>query len=841
MAKVELVLNNLNCPHCSAKIEETVKKQSEFKNVVFNFVNKKMTMDSQLSEEDTLSKVKGIVDSIEDGVDTVLNTKGNYNKVELVLNNLNCPNCSAKIEQKVKEQNEFKNVTFNFVNKKMTMDSQLSEEETLSKVKGIVDSIEDGVDTVLNVKTNLNKVVLVLNNLNCPHCSEKIEQTVKEQEEFENVVFNFVNKKMTLDSKLSAQDTLAKVKGIVDSIEEGVDTVLDENKKAEVKKTKESDFGKKAIARIIVGVVLMGGGIALNSSFGFLSEILFVLAYVVFGYDVVIKAVKNILKGDFFDENFLMSLATICAFVIGEWTEAVAVMLFYQVGEYFQSMAVDKSQKSIKGLLEIKADSVTVERNGEVQAIAPEEINIGDTIVVKAGEKVCVDGVITKGDSSFDMKALTGESVPVEKKQGDTVLSGSINTGAVIYMKAQKRFEDSTVARIIEMVENATANKSKTENFITKFAKIYTPVVVFLAVALTVLPTIVVGDFQQWLSRALVFLVASCPCALVLSVPLTFFSGIGAVSKKGALVKGSTYLQTLSGLNTLVVDKTGTITKGEFTVVETDGNDDVMKVAASLERFSNHPIAQAIVKSYKGDYIDFDTTEEIAGYGLMGVKDGDKYFVGSQRLMERENVALNNTKYNIYVSKNNEYYGAIKAEDTIKPDSSKAIADLKALGVNEIVMLTGDKQDIAEEIGEKAGVTKVYAGLLPQGKVEKVEEIYSKNNNAVVGAVGDGINDAPVLARADVGIAMGGIGSDAAIEAADIVIMNDELSKLPIAIKYARMTMKTVKENVWFALGVKAIVLILAALGYANMWLAVFADVGVALLAILNATKVMRK
>lgn len=841
MAKVELVLNNLNCPHCSAKIEETVKKQSEFKNVVFNFVNKKMTMDSQLSEEETLSKVKGIVDSIEDGVDTVLNTKGNYNKVELVLNNLNCPNCSAKIEQKVKEQNEFKNVTFNFVNKKMTMDSQLSEEETLTKVKGIVDSIEDGVDTVLNVKTNLNKVVLVLNNLNCPHCSEKIEQTVKEQEEFENVVFNFVNKKMTLDSKLSVQDTLAKVKGIVDSIEEGVDTVLDENKKAEVKKTKESDFGKKAIARIIVGVVLMGGGIVLNSSFGFLSEILFVLAYVVFGYDVVIKAVKNILKGDFFDENFLMSLATICAFVIGEWTEAVAVMLFYQVGEYFQSMAVDKSQKSIKGLLEIKADSVTVERNGEVQAIAPEEINIGDTIVVKAGEKVCVDGVITKGDSSFDMKALTGESVPVEKKQGDTVLSGSINTGAVIYMKAQKRFEDSTVARIIEMVENATANKSKTENFITKFAKIYTPVVVFLAVALTVLPTIVVGDFQQWLSRALVFLVASCPCALVLSVPLTFFSGIGAVSKKGALVKGSTYLQTLSGLNTLVVDKTGTITKGEFTVVETDGNDDVMKVAASLERFSNHPIAQAIVKSYKGDYIDFDTTEEIAGYGLMGVKDGDKYFVGSQRLMERENVALNNTKYNIYVSKNNEYYGAIKAEDTIKPDSSKAIADLKALGVNDVVMLTGDKQDIAEEIGEKAGVTKVYAGLLPQGKVEKVEEIYSKNNNAVVGAVGDGINDAPVLARADVGIAMGGIGSDAAIEAADIVIMNDELSKLPVAIKYARMTMKTVKENVWFALGVKAIVLILAALGYANMWLAVFADVGVALLAILNATKVMRK
>ena len=841
MAKVELVLNNLNCPHCSAKIEETVKKQAEFENVIFNFVNKKMTMESQLSEEETLSKVKGIVDSIEEGVDTVLNRKGNYNKVELLLNNLNCPNCSAKIEQKVKEQAEFKNVMFNFVNKKMTMDSQLSEEETLSKVKGIVDSIEDGVDTVLSVKTNFNKVILVLNNLNCPNCSAKIEQKVKEQEEFENVVFNFVNKKMTLDSKLSEQDTLAKVKGIVDSIEEGVDTVLDENKKAEVKKTKESDFGKKAIARIIVGVVLMGGGIALNSSFGFLSEILFVLAYVVFGYDVVIKAVKNILKGDFFDENFLMSLATICAFVIGEWTEAVAVMLFYQVGEYFQSMAVDKSQKSIKGLLEIKADSVTVERNGEVQAIAPEEINIGDTIVVKAGEKVCVDGVITKGDSSFDMKALTGESVPVEKKQGDTVLSGSINTGAVIYMKAQKRFEDSTVARIIEMVENATANKSKTENFITKFAKIYTPVVVFLAVALTVLPTIVVGDFQQWLSRALVFLVASCPCALVLSVPLTFFSGIGAVSKKGALVKGSTYLQTLSGLNTLVVDKTGTITKGEFTVVETDGKDDVMKVAASLERFSNHPIAQAIVKSYKGDYIDFDTTEELAGYGLMGVKDGDKYFVGSQRLMERENVALNNTKYNIYVSKNNEYYGAIKAEDTIKPDSSKAIADLKALGVNEIVMLTGDKQDIAEEIGEKAGVTKVYAGLLPQGKVEKVEEIYSKNNNAVVGAVGDGINDAPLLARADVGIAMGGIGSDAAIEAADIVIMNDELSKLPIAIKYARMTMKTVKENVWFALGVKAIVLILAALGYANMWLAVFADVGVALLAILNATKVMRK
>lgn len=681
------------------------------------------------------------------------------------------------------------------------------------------------------------KVELILNNLNCPHCSAKIEETVKKQKEFSNVKFNFVNKKMQMESELGERETLAKVKNIVDSIEDGVDTVL----QGEKQKNTNSDFNIKSVLRITIGLVFTGCAIFIGSSYGFVSEILYFIAYIIFGYDVVLKALKNIFKGNFFDENFLMSLATICAFVIGEWVEAVAVMLFYQIGEYFQAVAVDKSQKSIKGLLEIKADSVTVERNGELSAILPEEINIGDTIVVKAGEKVCVDGVITKGSTSFDMKALTGESVPVEKTAGDTVLSGSINTGAVIYMKVEKRFEDSTISRIIEMVENAAANKSQTENFITKFAKIYTPVVVFLAVALTVIPTLLGGELQQWLSRALVFLVASCPCALVLSVPLTFFSGIGAISKKGVLIKGSTYLQTLSNINTLVADKTGTITKGEFTVSETDGNADVLKIAASLERFSNHPIAQAVVKAYKGEYVDFDSTEEIAGYGLMGIKGSDKYYVGSQRLMERENIEIKNNAYNIYISKNNDYFGAIKAQDTIKPDSSKAFSELKKTGVKNIVMLTGDKREIAEEIGSKAGVTKVYAELLPQDKVAKVEEIYSKDKYAVVGAVGDGINDAPVLARADVGIAMGGIGSDAAIEAADVVIMNDELYKLPVAVKYAKMTMKTVKENVWFALLVKGAVLILAAVGYANMWLAVFADVGVALLAILNATKVMRK
>ena len=767
-----------------------------------------------------------------------------------LLKGLDCPNCSAKIEKEVGELDGVQSSVVNLMKQTLTINvTQTAADTIASQIETIVHSHEPDVEvqeeTVMNVTKSYS-----LKGLDCPNCSAKIEKEVGELDGVQSSVVNLMKQTLTINVAPVAANTIAsQIETIVHSHEPDVEVseIAQEYyipAKKQDTNTSYNNEDKKLTIRLAIGAAIYGIGMALTvfAKVPLPVELVFlIVSYIILGGDVVWQAVRNISKGRVFDEHFLMSVSTIGAFVIGEYPEAVAVMLFYQVGEYFQSMAVDKSQKSIKGLLEIKADSVTVERNGEVQAITPEEINIGDIIVVKAGEKVCVDGVITKGESSFDMKALTGESVPVEKKQGDTVLSGSINNGAVIYMKAQKRFEDSTVARIIEMVENATANKSKTENFITKFAKIYTPVVVFLAVALTVLPTIVVGDFQQWLSRALVFLVASCPCALVLSVPLTFFSGIGAISKKGALVKGSTYLQTLSGLNTLVVDKTGTITKGEFTVVETDGEDDVMKVAASLERFSNHPIAQAIVKFYEGDYIDFDTTEEIAGYGLMGVKDGEKYFVGSQRLMERENVALSNTKYNIYVSKNNEYYGAIKAEDTIKPDSSKAIADLKALGVKDVVMLTGDKQDIAEEIGEKAGVTKVYAGLLPQGKVEKVEEIYSKNNNAVVGAVGDGINDAPVLARADVGIAMGGIGSDAAIEAADIVIMNDELSKLPVAIKYARMTMKTVKENVWFALGVKAVVLILAALGYANMWLAVFADVGVALLAILNATKVMRK
>ena len=673
----------------------------------------------------------------------------------------------------------------------------------------------------------------ILYGLDCANCAKKIEDKIAKTEGYEDVNVNFSTLKLSFktDKKDGVKEEIVK---IVTSLEPEVE-VLDEGKEKE--DTQRNGFD---IIRLILGLAIFL--IGMYGNFGDLvCNICTVVSLIILLSRTAVKGFKQVTKNKVLDENTLIVVSSIGAYLVGKGMEGVMVITLYEIGKILEARAVSKTRKSISSLMDIKPEYANIKINDDVKKVLPDEVKIGDIIVVKAGEKIPLDGKVISGTAELDNSALTGESKLVKVKKDDKVLSGSINAQGLIEIEVEEVYENSTVNQILNMVENATDKKAKTENFVAKAAKIYTPVVVFLAVALTVLPTIVVGDFQQWLSRALVFLVASCPCALVLSVPLTFFSGIGAISKKGALVKGSTYLQTLSGLNTLVVDKTGTITKGEFTVVETDGEDDVMKVAASLERFSNHPIAQAIVKSYKGDYIDFDTTEEIAGYGLMGVKDGEKYFVGSQRLMERENVALSDTKYNIYVSKNNEYYGAIKAEDTIKPDSSKAIADLKALGVKDVVMLTGDKQDIAEEIGEKAGVTKVYAGLLPQGKVEKVEEIYSKNNNAVVGAVGDGINDAPVLARADVGIAMGGIGSDAAIEAADIVIMNDELSKLPVAIKYARMTMKTVKENVWFALGVKAVVLILAALGYANMWLAVFADVGVALLAILNATKVMRK
>lgn len=597
---------------------------------------------------------------------------------------------------------------------------------------------------------------------------------------------------------------------------------------------------KKGVLRIIVGVIFLGcaiftGKIVADNSY--ISISLYIVAYLIFGYDVVINAVKSIVKGKALNEHFLMAFATICAFCLGEFVEAVSVMLFYQIGEFLQETIVNKSRNSIKSLMEMNVDTVNVFIEGNIQVKEPEEVNVGDTIVVKPGEKVAIDGTIIKGETTLDMVALTGESIPVEKFEGDTVLSGSINNSSVIYIRADKAYKDSTISRIMNMVENASENKSKTENFVTRFAKVYTPVVVAMAILLTVVPVLMGYDFKDGIYKALIFLVASCPCALVLSIPLTFFAGIGTMSRRGVLVKGGNYLEALSKAEAVVMDKTGTITKGKFEVTEVT-SDETLRYAASLEIFSTHPMAKAVVDSYKGELEKTENIENIAGFGIKGIINGKSVLVGSERLMIDSGINIDSGK-NIYVAVDGSCIGYINVDDTIKEDSFSAISSLRSIGVKNVTMLTGDKKSIADKVGRAVGVDNVYSELLPQDKVEKVDGLYKVGYNNII-AVGDGINDAPVLARADVGVAMGGIGSDAAIEAADVVIMEDSLTKLYDAIKLARRTMEICKQNVVIVIALKFLVLALTVFGYGNMWIAVFADVGVALIAVLNAIRITK-
>lgn len=575
--------------------------------------------------------------------------------------------------------------------------------------------------------------------------------------------------------------------------------------------------------------------------------ILYVSAYLVVGADVLFGAVRNILHGQVFDERFLMTLATVGAFVIGEYPEAVAVMLFYQVGELFQSMAVGKSRKSIAALMDIRPDSATVLRGGEEITVFPDEVEKGETIIVKPGEKIPLDGIILKGSTAVNTAALTGESLPCDKFEGDTVLSGSVNISGVIEVETSGVFAESTVSKILALVENSAEKKAKSENFITKFAKYYTPAVVIGAVLLALIPSLITGNWAEWVKRALVFLVVSCPCALVISVPLSFFGGIGGASKRGILVKGANYLEALAKPGSVIFDKTGTLTEGKFEVTavhpEQMSESELLDIAALAESYSSHPIAESIIRAHGGD-IDKNRISEVrerAGYGVEGVLGGRKIYVGNALLMKEANAEYRDCHISgtiIHIAYEDEYLGHIVVSDIIKPDAAEAISELKKLGAAKTVILTGDGKKAAEEVGIKVGADEVKSGLLPEQKVEEAEKIIEEKGTTVY--VGDGINDAPVLTRADVGIAMGAIGSDAAIEAADIVIMDDKPSKVAEAVKISRRTMRIVYENIFFALGVKAIVLILGAAGIAGMWLAVFADVGVAVIAVLNAMRAMK-
>lgn len=607
----------------------------------------------------------------------------------------------------------------------------------------------------------------------------------------------------------------------------------------------------KRLWRIIIGAAVLAAAVLLSLNNEWLQIALFIISYIIVGGDVVKRAVKNIFKGQVFNENFLMSIATIGAFFIGEYPEGVAVMLFYQVGELFQSYAVGKSRKSIASLMDIRPDYANVKKGDELVKVDPDEVQIGDIIVIKAGEKIPLDGKVIEGSSMIDTSALTGESVPREVEVGSDILSGCININGVITAEVTKEFGESTVSKILDLVENASSKKSNSEQFITKFARYYTPVVVIIAVFLAIIPPLVIdgATFSDWIYRALAFLVVSCPCALVISIPLSFFGGIGGASKKGVLVKGSNYLEALAETEIVVFDKTGTLTKGVFNVQEIHpegvSKEELLELTAHAESYSNHPISLSLKRAYSKEIDNgrISDVEEISGHGVIATVDGKKVMAGNIKLMKMMDIPYFKGELIgtiVHVAVNNKYIGYIVIADEVKEDSAQAIKELKAANIKQTVMLTGDNKSIGSKVAKELGLDKVYAELLPADKVEKLEELFSqKSKKGKLAFVGDGINDAPVLARADIGIAMGGLGSDAAIEASDVVIMTDEPSKIATTMKISKKTLKIAHQNIVFAIGIKIIVLILSAFGITTMWAAIFADVGVTIIAVLNAFRAL--
>ena len=608
---------------------------------------------------------------------------------------------------------------------------------------------------------------------------------------------------------------------------------------------------KKKGIRIILAFALYLVALMIHFPLEWINQLIYLVAYVIVGWEIVKKAFRNITRGKVFDENFLMTVATIGAFGIGEFPEAVAVMLFYQVGELFQHYAVDKSRKSIASLMDIRPDFANVEREGNVQKVDPSDVKIGEIIIVKPGEKVPLDGIVVEGTSSLDTKALTGEALPRDVQEGLQVISGCINLNGVIKIEVTKEYGESTVSKILNLVENASSKKAKSENFITKFAQYYTPIVVFIALILAVIPPLMIpgATFSDWIYRALSFLVVSCPCALVISIPLSFFGGIGGASKMGILIKGSNYLEALANTEIMVFDKTGTLTEGVFEVQKVKAVDrseeELLKLTAYAEYYSNHPISLSVKKAYHKEIDEKQIleTQELSGRGMVAKIGEQNILVGNEKLMREKQIdfeTCNEIGTILYVAVNGKYAGCIVIADKIKPDASNTIKNLKKNHMKQTVMLTGDRKDVGENVAKELGLDQVYTELLPDGKVEKVEALLKeKSEKGKLAFVGDGINDAPVLALADIGIAMGGLGSDAAIEAADIVLMTDEPSKIVDAIQLSKKTMKIVKENIIFAISVKILVLILSAFGLSTMWEAVFADVGVSVIAILNALRVL--
>lgn len=773
------------------------------------------------------------------------------NKKELILEGLDCANCSMKIEQDI---NALEGVDgrVNFATKTLTLTyGNFPEEEILKKAKHIVHRHEP--DVIVKEMNRAEEEVFLLDGLGCANCALKMESEIRKMPSVASVSIDFATRKLRVQPKEGRLHHEDKVRmgEIVAEIEKDTKLILEDEGKIE----RGQEFNRilsthgKALASILVSSALLLAATALPVT-DTMKFVLYALSYLLVGGEIVLRAVKNLVRGQVFDENFLMAIATMGAFVIGEYAEGVAVMLFYQVGELFQSLAVERSRKSIADLMDIRPEYANLIINGDTRKVSPEAVQPGDQILVKPGEKVPLDGKVHEGFSTMDTSALTGESMPREVESGSEVLSGFINQNGLLKVEVTKVFGESAVSKVLELVENAAGKKAPTESFITKFARYYTPFVVISALLLAVVPPLITGEpFSVWTYRALVFLVISCPCALVVSIPLGFFGGIGGASKRGILIKGGNYLEALNDVETVVFDKTGTLTQGKFSVTKvfpargTD-QEELLEKAAYVESFSSHPISQSILRAY-GKTLDksrISSYEEVSGHGIRAVLDGEEIFAGNKKLMDREGITVEEPAENgtlVYLAVNRNFTGVLVIADTPKEHAAEAIKALKELGIRKTVMLTGDLKSVGEEIGRTLGLDEVYGELLPQDKVTLFEKLKRETSKKIV-FVGDGINDAPVLAQADIGVSMGSLGSDAAIEASDVVLMTDEPMRLVTAVKIAARTRTIVWQNIVFALGVKGIFLLLGAFGMASMWEAVFADVGVTVLAVLNAMRAMR-
>lgn len=825
--KLKYSLKGLDCAHCAQKIEDQLNKLDYVNecNIAFATTTLFLDVDENSFDEE---KIKQVVCSIEPDVELV-NQNSTHNEHDHEHHHHSC-DCDHDHHHHSCDCNHEHNHHH---------DHEHHHDECGCGCHH--DHHDEHVETIHHGDLK-NAINININGLDCAHCAMKVEQEINKMDEVEDamIIFSTETLKVKLNREMSDDELLKRLKNVIDKVESGITLSMKKDIKV-IEKPKL--FVCKDHVELIIGTIIYIIGIILGGTK--YDVFIFGIAYLLIGYKVLFKALKNIKRGQIFDENFLMCIATIGAFCISDYKEAIAVMLFYSIGEIFQAYAVNKTRTSISLLMDIKSEYANLVIDDTVKQVAPEEVKINDIILVKPGEKVPLDGIIVNGNSSLDTSSLTGETLPRNVDINDEVLAGVVNLTGVIKIKVTQAYENSTVSKILDLVENAASKKAPIEQFITKFARVYTPTVVFLAVALAVIPMLIFKDavFTDWLYRALTFLVVSCPCALVISIPLGLYAGLGKASKVGALIKGGNYLELLKDIDTIVFDKTGTLTEGSFEVVEVNGSDDLLMIGAYGERMSNHPIARSIVEKY-GQEIDqsrISDFKEVAGKGIEVKIDNDLYHLGNKSYIEDMGYQVTNPTTVgtvVHITCNDEYLGNIVVADKIKDTAITGIKRLKQSGIKDTVMLTGDRKEVADDIASKVGIDRVYSELLPQDKVTKVEELIQDNKKTAF--VGDGINDAPVLARADLGIAMGGVGSDAAIEAADIVLMNDDIDTIGEAIDISKKTNLILKQNVIFTLVIKIGVLLLTMFGLSNMWMGVFADVGVTLIAILNSMRILR-